>query len=525
MIESGGETPAPWEAFVRDWKALRISAELPEQAIREQVLAPMLTTLGYGQQTVNEILYEHVAPLPDEYRMIGSHRIKIDYVPTLRLQRFWIMEAKKPGSLSDMEANQAAFLQAHFYATYPTINARYIVLADGEQLRVYDSRSTSLQEARLVVNRETAETKFADFYALLAARNLLDAIRRDVLSDVERVLASEIDVNAPHAFARAMAEITQRVKPIIAENVRQLVVTHHKTKAALRADYLRAADLRTVLAVMSHPTEVVFNASDELARRLIESAETERRGIASDLMIAVAKPVRQSVRVLVMRTFLLAAASRATTDGDELLALGVSLARENLSYAADNPLLNATLHFENASDRMAMKFTQHFFEEQAAQDERLARRNMALEDILKEPPSKNVPLILFASGLTVKLANLLRSPHPEVLLKRVRALVRFERTFLPKVPHLTGDQIMLASKGAEFDFLIRGTVDSLYQILQKAPGFLPEDLALIAAGWTTHTFPPTSVPDGDFDAETYTALETIFEDWGRTTVAGKPEAR
>ena len=113
-----------------------------------------------------------------------------------------------------------------------------------------------------------------------------------------------------------------------------------------------------------------------------------------------------------------------------------------------------------------------------------------------------------------------------MLLKRVRALERFERTFLSKVPHLAGDQILLASKGADFDLLIRGTVDSLYQIAQKAPGLLPEDLALIAAGWTTQTFPRTpSVPDGDFDAETFTALETIFDDWSRTIVAGKPEAR
>jgi hypothetical protein len=522
MNESGGETPAPWAAFVSAWKALRISADQPEQSIREQVLAPMLTMLGYGQRTVNDILYEHAERLPDEYFLIGSKSVKVDYIPTLKLQRFWIMEAKKPGGLSDTKTNRLAFLQAHFYATYPTINARYIVLADGEQFRVYDARSTSLQEARLIVMRESAETNFDDFYSLLAARNLLDAIRRDVLGDVERVLLSEIDVNAPRAFSAAMAEINQRVTPVIAENVRQLIVTHHQAKIASRDDYLRAADLRTILAVMSHPTEVYFDTSNELARRLTESDEAERQGIASDLMIAVAKPVRQSVRVLVMRAFLLAAASRSTTDGGGLLALGISLARENLTYAANDPLLNATLHFENATDRVAMKFIQHFYEGQAAQAEQMAQKTMALEDLLKEPPSKNVPLILFASGLTTQLANVLRSPDPKILLKRVRALDRFERNFLPEVSHLAGDQILLASKGTEFDFLIRGTVDSLYQIVQQAPGLLPEDLALIAEDWKTRTFPPTpSIPDGDFDTETYTALEAIFDGFSKTIAEGK----
>jgi hypothetical protein len=504
---------APWASFVSQWKTLRILAEQPEQAIREQILAPMLVMLGYGLRTVNDILYEHVEPLPDEYRMVGSRRIKVDYIPTLRLQRFWIMEAKKPGSLSNTAANKTALLQAHFYATYPTINARYIVLADGEQLRVYDARSTSLDEARLVVMRETAETNFGEFYALFAARHLLDAVRRDVLSDLERVLSKEIDVNAPRAFASAMAEVTQRVTPIINENVRQLIVTHHQTKVASRVSYLQAADLRTVLAVMGHPTEVGFDTSNELARRLIESNEATRRSIAGELMIAVAGPVRQTVRVFVMRALLLAAASRTTTDWNQLLQFGVSLARENLTYAADNPLLNATLHFENASDRVAMKLSQHFFEETAAQAERTARKTMALEDLLKEPPSKNVPLIFGSSGMTARLADALRSPDPDVLLKRIRALERFEQAHLSQTPpHLFGDQIYLASKGVEFDFLIRATVDSLYQIVQAAPGLLPDDLAKIAAGWETSTFPATPlVPDGDFDLETFAALEAGFK--------------
>jgi hypothetical protein len=505
--------PAPWAAFVSQWRTLRVSPEQPEQAIREQILAPMLTMLGYGLRTVHDILYEHVEPLPDEYRMLGSRRIKVDYVPTLRLQRFWIMEAKKPGSLSDTAANKRAFLQAHFYATYPTINARYIVLADGEQLRVYDARSTSLNEARLVVVREMAEANFGEFYALLAARHLLDAVRRDVLSDMERVLSKEIDVNAPRAFSSAMAEVTQRVTPIIKENVRQLIVTHHQTKVASRASYLQTADLRTILAVMSQPTEVGFDTSNELARRLVEGDETKRRSIVSELMIVVAGPVRQTVRVSVMRALLLAAASRTTTDWKQLLSLGVSLARENLAYAVDKPFLNATLHFENASDRVAMKLTQHFFEESAAQAERMAHKTMALEDLLKEPPSKNVPLILGASGLTLRLADALRTSDSEVLLKRIRALERFERLYLPqKPPHLSGDQINLASKGVEPDFLIRATVDALYQIIQAAPGLLPDDLAQVGAGWETFTFPRTpSVPDGDFDLETFAALEAVFK--------------
>ena len=112
--ESQPKDPAPWAAFVAHWKSLPISREHPEQAVREQILAPMLVVLGYGLRTVNEILYEHGERLPGGYTMAGAKRIKVDYIPTLQLQRFWIMEAKSPGTLAKTVANQKAFLQAHF---------------------------------------------------------------------------------------------------------------------------------------------------------------------------------------------------------------------------------------------------------------------------------------------------------------------------------------------------------------------------------------------------------------------------
>ncbi len=65
MSQNASEDPAPWAAFVPQWKSLRISPEQPEQAIREQILAPMLTMLGYGLRTMNEILYVPGDNYPD----------------------------------------------------------------------------------------------------------------------------------------------------------------------------------------------------------------------------------------------------------------------------------------------------------------------------------------------------------------------------------------------------------------------------------------------------------------------------
>ncbi len=506
MTGSDAVEAAPWTAFVGEWKALDLSALRSEQDVREEVLAPMLRMLGYGGSTLNTVLREHPEPLPRRYRMVGSARIQVDYVPTLRLRRFWIMEAKKPGGL-----NPDAFLQAHFYATYPTITARFIVLADGAELRVYDSGATEYEEARVVVRRETAERDFQAVYELLAARNIGDAIRRDTLRDVERVLAVETDAAAPRSFENEIAAVARRVRPVIAENARQLVVAKFRTETENRLAYLRSVDVRTLLAVMAHPTEVGSDTSSELARRLSEGDEEARRTAARAALDAVAGPARQTVRFGVMQAFLEAAASCVGSDPLNLLSSGVALARANLTYAADEPVIGAAIHLENAVDRISMKIVQSVMQERFAEAERLALRTRSPEELLLDPPSRNIPLIMRASGLAAHLWSGLHGQDADEVLRRVRAIERFEREHFPELPpRLVGDQIMFAYKGREFDFLIRATVDGLARILAAAPGLLPEDLAEAGAGWAAHRFPATpAVPDGDEDVHVRLAFEAM----------------
>jgi len=502
------EDRPPWFAFTADWKGLDLSSLRSEQDVREEVLAPMLRMLGYGGQTVNAVLRAHPEPLPRSYRMVGSRRIEVDYVPTLRLQRFWIMEAKKPGAL-----DRDAFLQAHFYATHPSIAARYIVLADGEQLRVYDSAATEFDDVRVVVYRDNADRDFAALYEILAAQNLKDSIRRDVLRDVERVLVADVDLEAPRSFESEIARIALRVRPAIAENARQLIVKKAKEDAERRQTYLRSVDVRTLLAVMAHPTEVGSDTANELARRLIEGGAADRRAAASAALAAVERPSRQTVRFGVMLAFLTAGAAHPESDDLGLFRSGVELARSNLSYAADRPAINATLHLENAVDRVSMKIIQDVMGEQAAEAERVALRTSSPEEIIINPPSRNIPLIMYAAGLAATMWTSFGAGEPEEVLGRVRAIERFEHDCLPELPpRLVGDQIMFAYKGREFDFLIRATVDGLARIATRAPGMLPEDLAVVGTGWDAGQFPPTpQIPDGEADVTVQIAFETMLD--------------
>lgn len=90
--------------------------------IRGNFIAPLLKLLGYGKNTVNNGLIEKSLKLKEPFRRIGRKNIRIDYLPTVRLKSFWIIEAK-PGYV-DLEVGD--FLQAYFYTIHPEVQVQIL---------------------------------------------------------------------------------------------------------------------------------------------------------------------------------------------------------------------------------------------------------------------------------------------------------------------------------------------------------------------------------------------------------------
>jgi len=77
-----------------DWWKRRDFFDWNESAVREEFIAPLLRVLGYAKGTVMDILYEKSVRLSEPYHRVGRKTIQIDYIPTIRLRNFWIIEAK-----------------------------------------------------------------------------------------------------------------------------------------------------------------------------------------------------------------------------------------------------------------------------------------------------------------------------------------------------------------------------------------------------------------------------------------------
>ena len=118
---------------------MSIDMPLNEQAVREEIIAPLLKALNYRAGGENDIRYELKLHYPRE--SLGRkkpdkdppQRGDADYVCYAGGRVAWTIEAKPSGSsisLDDVE-------QAFSYARHPQVRAVYFCLRNGNEFRIY----------------------------------------------------------------------------------------------------------------------------------------------------------------------------------------------------------------------------------------------------------------------------------------------------------------------------------------------------------------------------------------------------
>lgn len=187
-----------------------------EAEIRGDWIEPLLRLLGYGLGTRHDVLRERVLSLRPPARMIGSHRLEIDFVPTVFGERLWIMEAKRPQDEEDLFSEEHLG-QAWSYATDPRISVPLMVLCDGTRLGVFDLTQEKWETA--VFDRPKAELPecFDDLLELLGARRVAERIRQRQLGHLRTALMAQVDIDA---LDRTLADVETMVKdarPVVIE--------------------------------------------------------------------------------------------------------------------------------------------------------------------------------------------------------------------------------------------------------------------------------------------------------------------
>src|ERR1700722_550042 len=99
-----------------------------EADVREEFLVELLKILGYRKELDYSVVREEGFRLNPLFLFVGSSRIKLDYLCSLRKQYFWIIDEKKgrcPYKNNPPAIEKESVGQAYFYSLHPEVNCRY----------------------------------------------------------------------------------------------------------------------------------------------------------------------------------------------------------------------------------------------------------------------------------------------------------------------------------------------------------------------------------------------------------------
>lgn len=183
-----------------------------EEDVRADWIDPLLRLLGYGLGTRNRVRREVPLPLSPPLRMIGSRRVRVDYVPTVLGQRLWVIEAKRPQpDLFD----DAHLGQAWTYATDPRIRVPLMMLCDGERIGVFDVTQAEWDEPVLDMTRSELPNRFDELNAVLGARRVAEWIRVRQLAHLQEALGAQLDLGALDATVVDVQRMIDNARPIV----------------------------------------------------------------------------------------------------------------------------------------------------------------------------------------------------------------------------------------------------------------------------------------------------------------------
>jgi len=408
--------------FLQGWKNLDFT-DWNEQDVREDFIAGLLKILGYSKGTVNDIIREPTIALSEKYHRIGRKQVNIDYVPTTQLKKFWIIEAK-PGKTKSMDFGD--YLQAHLYAIHPEINARYIVVTNGWEIRIYDAAlSNSWEDYLLLINQENCEDKYAELKEYLSARSLTKKLRSHVLALLSESLKIELDVNEAETFKKEVFKIYSEAVPIIRNNAEEFQRLSFEKNKKEADEWIKSISFRELLAWMNRPTDAIPWYASECFSRMNEANE------------------EYNIRYW------------SIPFGD-----------------VENQIRFALCHLDNTCARISYKFVRRFGMEAFNKIVEEKKKTFHIEELLLDRPSAADEVINSVTIVNELLWNRLSHLDSSEIWKRIWDMNLIEKTLdkIPQVEYSDGnsDLLWFGNYGISFDMLCVGT----WNTLQKHKGTL-----------------------------------------------------
>ena len=493
--------------FIERWKNIDFT-EWNEPDVREEFIAPLLRHLGYSSTTVNRIFRETSLDLNRAYHRIGRDKIKIDYLPTLRLKRFWILEAK-PGT--SRELGEGDFLQAHLYAIHPEIQAAYVCLCNGWEIRVYDvSASTDWDDYILQVDQTNCDSQFDELKSLLSCRSILGRLRERILSTIQRTLEAEVDEREVRRFASDASTVARESLKTVRANARGMTLASLREASEQEKKELRDAGMGELLSRLNVTTDGRPVVPKEILSRITKADRCGRASILDDVIKRYRGRPHNVFRVLSAYVFSGVVAEELKCGKGEYCKSPLDgldeIAAHNMTYWSGNGLQSALCHLDNTCLRVAKKLALRMFLPRVTAVIEAIKRTMAPQDLLRNRPSVGREMVgLFGLLSESMWRKFSRASSAEAIWQGIWAYEELERLAeripAPSYPKGEADLLFFEYYGRGSDMLCLGTWSVVDRLLRNVPADgLPDSvkrvLSMSREDMLKSIPPPKRPPDG-----------------------------
>ncbi len=251
-----------------------------EADIREEVITPLITMLGYEKNSDYEVERESSFKTKEMFLNIGRKRIDLDYLCNIRKNNFWLIEAKngKKKLITEQDIQQA-----YLYSLHPKINCRYFAVTNGWLFNLYDRNkflkddNADIFEPILSISHNEYQDKFEQLYHYLGSSNVLFNIKEDVLlKEIEKTMSSEVYLNRLSYFKIKVSNIIKKAECKVYKNISKLGEDKDNYKKYLESVDL--CDLPNIVFARRNTVENVNIGCSIIKKKLLSLGEPYKNG-------------------------------------------------------------------------------------------------------------------------------------------------------------------------------------------------------------------------------------------------------
>jgi len=151
-----------------DFKNLEFDDFFKEDSVRERIIMPILTALGYTEENI-----ERSKTLEHPFLKIGSQKRPVKLIPDYAIKigdyYAWVLDAKSPKQKADSEDNVA---QVYSYAVHPEIRGKFFAICNGTHFVVY--KPSDYNTPVLYMRLDAFEEEWERLYNTLGKHRFLD---------------------------------------------------------------------------------------------------------------------------------------------------------------------------------------------------------------------------------------------------------------------------------------------------------------------------------------------------------------